>query len=134
MNGQQPILLVDDSLFQRELIKALLIDLGCLNVALAEDGEQALAHVRACSGALPLLLVDLEMPRMNGLQLIEQLAHEGLRPPMAVVTASQAPQLAQVQTLADRHGLTVLGYLNKPVCAWSLKQILASSQPLQSPI
>jgi DNA-binding NtrC family response regulator len=51
----------------------------------AEDGERALALVRR--GGIDLLVLDLSMPRRDGLQVLESLASESEPPPVIVLTA-----------------------------------------------
>jgi two-component system sensor histidine kinase/response regulator len=58
------ILVVDDEPINREVAKMLLEDIG-LNVDTAEDGEAAVASAAACAYAA--ILMDMQMPNMNGL-------------------------------------------------------------------
>ncbi|NVO04808.1 MAG: transporter substrate-binding domain-containing protein [Rhodoferax sp.] len=66
----QRVLLVDDDEFNREIGHILLQDVG-LEVDLAEDGQAALDRVRQRSYAL--ILMDMQMPRLDGLQATRQL-------------------------------------------------------------
>nr|WP_221364363.1 response regulator [Sphingomonas jinjuensis] len=64
------ILTVDDSPSMRMLLKAALVDLG-YDVVQAEDGVDALETI---DGAAPdLVITDINMPRLDGFGLIEQL-------------------------------------------------------------
>lgn len=67
---RRPILVVDDSLTTRMLEQSILESAGYL-VDLAVSGEDALRRLRECHYGL--LLVDVEMPGMDGFALIEQL-------------------------------------------------------------
>lgn len=64
------ILAVDDSPSMRALVKSTLVDAG-FEVLSAEDGVAALEMVRDRS--VHLILADINMPRMDGLQLVREL-------------------------------------------------------------
>lgn len=71
------ILLVDDDVEDREIIQDALGDLGYDSVIhFEENGEKALAFLEAAfhKGSLPsMVILDLNMPRMNGTQTLRQL-------------------------------------------------------------
>jgi two-component system chemotaxis response regulator CheY len=63
------ILVVDDSTTVRQQLHTLLTSHG-FGVAEAEDGEQGLAA--AATEQADLLIVDVNMPRMNGIRMVEE--------------------------------------------------------------
>ena len=65
-----PVLVVDDSVVQREHAMALCRQLGASVVEGAGDGHAALDWLSRAS-APSLLLIDLEMPGMDGVQLLD---------------------------------------------------------------
>jgi CheY-like chemotaxis protein len=71
------ILLVDDDVEDREIIQDALGELGYHSVMhFEENGEKALAFLESAfdSGSLPsMVILDLNMPRMNGTQTLRQL-------------------------------------------------------------
>jgi CheY-like chemotaxis protein len=70
------ILVVDDVQDVREILQALLEDLGAV-VALASDGREALDMIRP-----DVILCDLVMPRMDGFEFMaESQTREAVRPP-----------------------------------------------------
>jgi len=80
----------------------------------AHDGEQGLAKVRA--GTFDLILLDVMMPKLDGLQVCEEIRADGLQTPVLFLTVKSDP--------ADRiRGLEVGGddYLGKP---FHLKELL----------
>jgi phosphoserine phosphatase RsbU/P len=65
------ILVVDDSPLIRELIGACLMTDGYKNISFAEDGEDALVKI---AGEIPdLIILDLEMPKMDGFEVCKRL-------------------------------------------------------------
>jgi DNA-binding NarL/FixJ family response regulator len=79
------VCLVDDQALVRSGLKALLGLLGGLEVvAEAADGEEAIAVVSA--GKPDVLLLDVRMPKLNGVQVVEALALKGCLPPTLMLT------------------------------------------------
>jgi CheY-like chemotaxis protein len=81
------ILVADDDQAVRMLLCAVLTDAG-YEVASVEDGAQAMEQVR--SDRPDLLVLDLMMPRMTGHEVLDALGHEENRPPVLLVSASEA--------------------------------------------
>jgi CheY-like chemotaxis protein len=73
--GTETILLVEDEAGVRKSVERTLRAYG-YSVVTAEDGVAALEWCRARRGKIDLVLSDLVMPRMGGLQLYESLRNE----------------------------------------------------------
>jgi len=78
------VLVVDDDAASRRLVEVRLRALEC-QVAMAGDGHEALAVIRQQAPAL--LLLDLQMPRMGGMDLLRKLKEEEFDFPIIVITA-----------------------------------------------
>ncbi len=78
------VLIVDDDPASRRLLQVRLRGLGCETVQ-AADGQQGLAAVQ--QEVPSLVLLDLEMPGMNGMDLLRRLRQDGVDIPIVVVTA-----------------------------------------------
>lgn len=76
-------LIVDDSRFIRQHLRQQLERIGMICEE-AADGQQALRVLRG-SAAFDFMLVDVNMPRMNGLECVKALKDAGLHPPMKVM-------------------------------------------------
>ena len=84
--GQQPILVVDDEPAIRRLLVDALMDEGYRAVA-AGDGIEALALLERMAPGL--ILLDLRMPRMDGVAFAAELhRREQSPPPLVVLTAA----------------------------------------------
>jgi CheY-like chemotaxis protein/anti-sigma regulatory factor (Ser/Thr protein kinase) len=90
------ILIVDDEDIDREAAERYLRPLEDLEVLLATEGNQALELV--ASGAPDLMLTDLRMPGMDGLELVERMRSEYPLVPVILMT-SQGNERIAVQAL-----------------------------------
>lgn len=66
------ILLVDDEQFIRQLVARLLRDMGVKTVMIANDGVEAMKKLSTYSGSIDMIILDLEMPNMNGFQVVKE--------------------------------------------------------------
>jgi two-component system OmpR family response regulator len=113
------LLVADDEPNIRELLAASLRFAG-FDVTTAADGPEALAEAR--SGRPDLLVLDVMMPGVDGLQVVQRLRQEGSRSPVLFLTARD--------TTEDKvTGLTVGGddYVTKP---FSLDEVVARVRAL----
>ena len=103
------ILVVDDSVTMRQLMKMVLLKHLPCQITEAQDGLDALAKLKG--GAFDLVVTDVNMPRMDGLGLVKAAREElKLAVPIIIVTTKGAE--------ADRDRGLQLGanaYLTKPI-------------------
>jgi DNA-binding NtrC family response regulator len=78
------VLIVDDDATSRRLLEARLGAMECESV-MASDGWEALSIIQQEAPAL--MLLDLQMPRMGGIDLLRALRREGIDLPTIVITA-----------------------------------------------
>src|SRR6187402_3598371 len=119
------VLLVEDHGFQRRLGLRLLADLGLTALHEAADGFQALDLLRALPDIPDVILVDLDMPGMDGVEFIGIVAQEKLARSIAVVSAMEPALLHTVQVMAKASGLRVLGCVEKPLTPGKLSTVLS---------
>jgi len=81
------LLLVEDDLLNQEIIAALLADVGVI-VEIAGDGAEALLRMNQAS--YDLILMDLEMPKIDGLETTRRIRaqEEASRVPIIAMTAN----------------------------------------------
>ena len=105
------ILLVDDDPFMQRIIEKVLKDLGFENIKKANDGKEALEVLGQEN--IDLLLTDIQMPNMNGLELMKNIrcgnssAEKNLR--TIIITS-----FSNTETLGSSMALDVNGFLTKP--------------------
>jgi len=114
MKIQKPILLVEDDEIDAMTVERALKEINVTNqLYIAGDGEEGLALLRDPGRDMPcLVLLDLNMPRMDGIEFLRVVkADEILKPiPVVVLTSS-----SEEQDRAESFGLGVAGYMLKPV-------------------
>lgn len=103
------ILVVDDDADIRETVQVIL-ELEGYQVVTAADGAEALARLRSGDALPSLILLDLMMPGMNGLQFCEERRGDPIlaRVPVVVVTGAGAVVREKTRELVE-------GILVKPV-------------------
>lgn len=113
MRGLKPILLVEDDSVDTMTVQRALKDLNVANpLAHTPNGEEALGYLRDESNKKPcVILLDLNMPKMNGIEFLKVVkADDALKSvPVVVLTTSQ-----EEGDKAETFGLSVAGYIVKP--------------------
>jgi len=118
------ILVVDDSAMMRKVVLRTLKMAGMEfeQVLEAGDGNEALAILRA--NKVELIMCDINMPNMTGLELLQQIKQEKLAagvPIVMVTTEASEPQVRQAILAGAR------GYIRKP---FTVEHIKNSVRPL----
>ena len=111
------LLLVEDNAVNRQIALAMLRQLGYAEIDVAGDGREALA----AAGRLvyDLILMDIQMPIMDGYEATRELRRRGCRTPIVALTANAM--------VGDREKCLAAGmddYLAKPVQARTLRDTL----------
>jgi len=107
------VLIVEDHPFQHQYLATLFQMAGGFEVDLVWDAATALQRL-SCT-PYDLLLTDLMMPEMDGVQLIQKLAQLHCRPALALMTAASRRMLVGSGQVAKHLGLQVVGLISKPV-------------------
>ena len=126
------VLIVDDSSVQRSIGAALCHELRICQVHQAEDGVAALALLDSLSSPPDLLIVDLEMPNMDGPELLAALSARQLRSPVIVASSRESSLRHSVEDMGTALGLRILGSLPKPLTQSGLGTLL-QRQPGDEP-
>lgn len=123
------LIVVEDHDFQRQVALSFLAQLGVSQVIEAADGREALEKIRASSWPVDVVLCDLDMPGMDGVQFIRHLAEDQLVTSIILQSGLESQLIASVEGMARAHGLTVLGTIEKPVTAQKLYNLLSKYKP-----
>jgi DNA-binding response OmpR family regulator len=113
MRDNKPILLVEDDRVDAMTVKRALADIKVTNpLDVVEDGEQALAYLRQSANQRPgLILLDLNMPRMSGIEFLKIVKQDTQlkRIPVVVLTTS-----GEERDRIDAYEWGAAGYVVKP--------------------
>jgi EAL domain-containing protein (putative c-di-GMP-specific phosphodiesterase class I) len=124
--SQLSVMVVEDHGFQRRMALRLLTDLGIGGLSEAADGHSALHLLEGSHPPPDVLLVDLDMPGMDGIEVIGHVAQRQLARAVVVASALDPALLNTVQTMARAYGLRVLGSVEKPLTRDKLAAVLGS--------
>ena len=93
VNGKRQILVAEDEFVNREILKNILGDE--YDIMEAEDGEEAFDLISRNRKTLSLILLDLNMPKMTGLEILASIKEEpeikGI--PVIVLTSDQESEV-----------------------------------------
>ena len=122
------ILVVDDSMTMRALYRQILSHIARTSLTFAADGVQALECVERSEPHL--MFLDINMPRMNGLEVLKELRQRGVLARTAVVLVSTEGKDDDLQRGRDA-GATE--YLRKPFAMNALGPIVERLIPEAAP-
>jgi chemotaxis protein histidine kinase CheA/ActR/RegA family two-component response regulator len=105
------ILVAEDSIATRRMLEKILASVG-YQVIVCRDGQEALEQIDQYTGKIDLIVSDIEMPRLNGFELLEQVR--------AKPAFKNTPIIMATSRTGDRHmqeakRLGATDYLGKPV-------------------
>jgi len=117
------VLLVEDSRDDRFLTSRILRKAGVDEIRVACDGREALELLFAPDIPLPeLLILDLRLPLVDGLQVLAELRHEEKTKDLPVVILTSSDDPCDRKTCLD---LGVIAYLTKPLQTGTIQQLFA---------
>ncbi|CAD5379451.1 EAL domain-containing response regulator [Pseudomonas sp. OF001] len=118
------ILVVDDDPFIRKLLVRQLKTLGYQQVLACERAQAAVEHLERQPDGTDLILCDLQMPGMDGIEFIRHLVRLGYPGALVLVSGEDERILQSAERLARGHRLRVAGALYKPVSSEQLQRLL----------
>lgn len=113
MKDSKPILLLEDDLADQEAVKRAFKVLKVTNpLVIGNNGEEGLAYLRNQANRKPcLILLDIKMPKMDGLEFLREIKkdEELKQVPVVVFTSSK-----EERDIVESFKLGVAGYIVKP--------------------
>jgi len=124
IDNNASVLVIDDHRFQRSVLARMLKTLGVASVLEAEDGASALNLLRAHRGPLLLIITDVDMPEMDGLEFLRRLSEEAPHAAVAIHSALDRALLQSIEVMAAAYGVELIGVLEKPVTEQGLGAVI----------
>jgi diguanylate cyclase (GGDEF)-like protein/PAS domain S-box-containing protein len=125
----QRVLVVDDDAFMLDVVEELLRQLGVAEVMVAGDGAAALDVITNELTQPDVVVCDINMAGMDGIELLRHLAAAEYRGALIVMSGSGEELLSSAGDLALMHGLNLLAGLRKPIVRDELLRVLEGMDP-----
>ena len=124
-------LAVEDHEFQRGMLLKMLARLGATQVSTAADGYAALKIVMSPGASFDIIISDLDMPGMDGLEFMRHVGEAHI--PVAIILASalESVLLDSVETMTRAYGVKILGVIQKPITPEKLAALIKLHLPEQ---
>jgi EAL domain-containing protein (putative c-di-GMP-specific phosphodiesterase class I)/FixJ family two-component response regulator len=126
---KQSVLVVDDDEFILATIRVALMNMGYEFVLTAECAEIAIGYLSTAEPAVGLVLSDLNMPDVDGVELLRRFGEMGYSGNIVLFSGEDSRTLNMAVSLAKARKLSVLGAITKPFRAAALEQLLANHEP-----
>jgi EAL domain-containing protein (putative c-di-GMP-specific phosphodiesterase class I)/CheY-like chemotaxis protein len=129
------VLVVEDDAFTRKIMLQVLRDLGYTNIAEADSAASAISLLG--TKMFDLIITDINMPDMNGLQLVQRI-RTGKTAAKTDTRIAVLTSYSQTEVLASALALDINGFLVKPispaVVETKLMQAMSESMHIHSPL
>lgn len=123
------ILVLDDEPFMLKLLSHMLANLGFTLVTVCDSGQAALASFNGLDGPPDLILLDLNMPEMDGAEFVRHLMERRYTGSLILISGENERMLQSAEKLVRAHQITVLGHLHKPASPGQLAALLKKWSP-----
>ena len=113
-NHAARILIAEDNNSQLLLLKAFFDGFEGVDVKLARNGTQAVAFSNQMA-SIDLAIIDLHIPKMDGIQILERLARRSQLPAVIIISGNYSDLLSAGKRAANELGLLRVACLPKPI-------------------
>lgn len=125
------LLIVEDHDFQRKVVAELLRRLGAEEIHEASCGRTALELMATLEPPVDIVISDLDMPGMDGMEFIRRLGESRHEPALIILSALEPSLIRSIRTMAASYGLSLLGTIEKPPSPDELLSVLHKYNPDQ---
>jgi len=125
-------LVAEDHDFQRSALVRMLVDLGAKEVHEAADGHGALKIIQDPARPVDIVISDLDMPGMDGMEFIRRLGQAGGHVSIILASALERKLIASIATMTEAYGIELLGVVEKPLSPGKLEPLIKLHKPAQA--
>jgi EAL domain-containing protein (putative c-di-GMP-specific phosphodiesterase class I)/CheY-like chemotaxis protein len=125
-------LAVEDHEFQRGMLLKMLARLGATQVLTAADGYAALEIVMSPGAPIDIIISDLDMPGMDGLEFMRHVGQAHIPVSIILASALESVLLDSVETMSRAYGVKILGVIQKPITPEKLAALIKLHLPAQA--
>jgi EAL domain-containing protein (putative c-di-GMP-specific phosphodiesterase class I)/ActR/RegA family two-component response regulator len=118
-------LVAEDHDFQRRTLVRMLTSLGALEVFEAADGRAALDLLQEAGRTVDIVVCDLDMPEMDGMEFIRHVGEAGTQVSVILSSALDRHLIASVESMTTAYGMNLLGAIEKPATPQKLRDLIA---------
>ncbi|MEX0619255.1 MAG: EAL domain-containing response regulator [Pseudohongiellaceae bacterium] len=120
------IMLIDDDELQLEMTAIQLRNAGFSSITIFQDSSAALQQINSSNEPVSLILLDLNMPGMDGLEFLKRIKDTCFSGSILLISGEDARILEAAVRLATVYDLNVIGHLNKPIEQVELDAVLGA--------
>ncbi|KTD01275.1 EAL domain-containing response regulator [Legionella feeleii] len=118
------ILIVEDEEFQRNILVRLLKNIGVQHLYEATDGHRALELIEKHIDSIDILISDIKMPKMDGMELLRHLSEIKTKISTVIFSGLERSLITSIETMALAYDINLLGVIEKPVSKNKLELLL----------
>jgi len=117
-------LVVDDDDFQRHMVVQILQSINAMSVCSAENGKHALDLIHQNNQPIDVVICDLHMPEMDGLEFLRHLSQEQHNIDIIIASALGDKLLVSAGKMAKMYGNRLLGVVEKPIMPEQIMKLI----------
>jgi len=118
-------LIIDDDPIFLTVADAVLRSLGNHEISTACDGEQGLSLLHSVASPVDTIILDLNMPKLDGLAFLRAAAESGFDGDVIISSGEAAAIVNAARHLAGQLGVRIAGVLSKPITPEAVLKVLA---------
>jgi EAL domain-containing protein (putative c-di-GMP-specific phosphodiesterase class I)/FixJ family two-component response regulator len=118
------ILVLDDEPLMLKLLSHMLVNLGFTQVTTCTTGRSALEEIDNANDRPHIVLLDINMPEMDGLEFVRHLVDRCYTGSIILISGEDERMMQTTESLVQAHSLSTLGYLHKPFNLKNLSSLL----------
>lgn len=116
------ILIVDDHRLQAQVLKNKLINIGGTNITCVYSGREALSKVK--NDSFDVIFCDLNMPEMDGVQLLSSIKNCGYNRSIVILSALEKDIISTVGNICKKLDFSFIETMEKPASVSKLFQVI----------